>query len=138
MKKRQPTKIEPFPFVHNKSHIYNSLVDGGYGQVNCGWKKFTFELHSNLIHDSIKVDGLTEFDTNLIKLEMSLSNEEAKETILHEIMHCVLEGIGLDERNFGGVQIGTTNEFLVTSISRHMVLLDILNPGLFSLIFSKK
>lgn len=142
MKKRRQQKLDSikdnFPFLNDENHIYNSLVDGNYGVLNVGWEKFTFELHSNLINDSVKVDGLTEFDRKVIRLEMNLSDSDARETLFHEILHCALEGIGLDERNFDGQSISTTNEFLVTSITRNLKIINDLNPGLFCLIFKEK
>lgn len=134
MKKRQP-KTDTFPFVDEDNHIYNQLVNKNYNTINVGWETFTFELHSNLVHDTSKVHGLTEFDKKTIKLEMSLSDEDAREVIFHEVLHCILEGIGLDERNFDNERIFTTNESLVTSISLNLKMIDRLNPGFLSLLF---
>lgn len=129
--KPQP-KTSDFPFLNDTLHIYNLLLD--YPNVNLGWDKFTFEMHSNLKEHGDKVDGVTKFDTKQILLEMNLEDNDARETILHEILHCVLEGMGLDERNFDGETMRVTNEFLVVGLSKQLKMVARLNPGLFKLI----
>jgi hypothetical protein len=123
------------PFLKDKKHIYNKLIDKNIVSVNAGYATFEFELHSNLVHDETKVDGLTEFDTRKIKLETSLSNYDARETIIHEIYHCMLEAAGLDEKNFDGHRMFLTNEQLVVCLSKQTMLIHRLNPGLMSLIY---
>jgi hypothetical protein len=65
---------------------------------------------------------------------MNLEDDDARETILHEILHCILEGMGLDERNFDGETMRITNEFLVVGLSKQIKMVAKLNPGLFKLI----
>jgi hypothetical protein len=130
------TQNSSFPFIKVKSHIYNKLIDKGCNYVNIGWAVMEFELHSALHHGETKVDGLTEFDTKKIKLEMSLSDSDARETIIHEIYHCMLESLGLDERNFDGTRMFLTNEQLVVGLSKQSVILNKLNPGLFALLYN--
>jgi len=125
-----------FPFIKIKSHIYNKLIDKGFASVDLGWAVMEFELHSALHHGETKVDGLTEFDTKKIKLEMSLSDSDARETIIHEIYHCMLEGLGLDERNFDGTRMFLTNEQLVVGLSKQSAIINKLNPGLFLLLYN--
>lgn len=127
--------LKKFPLVDNKNHIYNKLIDNEIFYVDLGWKKFTFELHANLKYNGDGVDGVTHLDTGLIQLEMDLDDDTAKETILHEILHCVLETLGLDERNFPNNTIQVTNEQLTYSLSRGMITVGKLNPGLMELLF---
>jgi len=127
------SKASNFPFLNGR-HIYNLLLD--YPKINLGWDKFTFELHSNLKENGDKVDGVTKFDTKQILLEMNLEDSDAKETVLHEILHCILEGMGLDERNFDGETMRVTNEFLVVGLSKQIKMVAKLNPGLFKLILN--
>lgn len=124
-----------FPFITDKNHIYNQLVDNNFHYVDLGWAKFEFELNYNLKFEQKGVDGLTLFEENKIKLEMDLDDEEARETIFHEIVHCALETAGLDERNFNGEHMTITNEFLVCCLSKQMRVINNLNPGLLGLIF---
>ena len=127
-----PPKVSDFPFMNDNLHIYNLLLD--YPFVYMGWDKFSFEMHSNLKEHGDKVDGVTKFDTKQILLEMNLDDGDARETILHEILHCILEGMGLDERNFDGETMRVTNEFLVVGLSKQIKAVAKLNPGLFKLI----
>lgn len=131
--KAKPTK---FPFMKDKKHVYNKLINKEIGSVNMGWAIFVFELHSDLYCDETKVDGLTEFDSRIIKLEMSLSDIDARETIIHEIYHCMLEGCGLDEKNFDNNRMFVTNEQLVVALSKQTMLIHTLNPNLHITIYA--
>ena len=133
MKKVSPSE---FPFVKSKKHIYNKFIDKEISEVNIGWTSLKFELHADLNQNEAKVDGVTDFDSKKIKLEMSLSDSDARETIIHELYHCMLESVGLDERNFDDSRMFLTNEQLVVSLSRQTMTLNYLNPGLFSLIYN--
>lgn len=129
------SKVPDFPMNEDQDHIYNLLIEQAVGFVDVGYAKFEFELHSNISHDNVKVDGVTLFDERKIKLEMDLSDETARETILHEVIHCVLEGIGFDERHFDSEFIKLTNEQLTTALSLQLILVNRLNPKLFNLLF---
>jgi hypothetical protein len=133
--KKVQTKQNEFPFLVDKKHIYNLLIDKDISSVNVGWDTFIFELHCDLKDGNEKLDGVTEFDNRKIKLEMALNNEDAKETIMHEILHCILAGIGLEERNFDGQSVMTTNEQLASSLSRQLQTLNNLNKGLMRIIY---
>jgi len=126
-----------FPFVADQGHIYNGLTESNFCVVNFGWAKFEFELHSGLVQDEQVCDGVTDFDNKKIKLEMALDDETARETILHEMNHVILSGIGLDEKNFDGCMISTTNEFLADSLAKQFMAIRNLNPGLMELIYEQ-
>ena len=134
MKQTQPAQND-FPFLTDEYHIYRVFEDNQISDVDVGWSKFVFELHADLKHSNQEVDGLTEFDEKKIKLEMSLPDSEARETIMHEIIHVLLEGVGLDERLYDGKFIKTTNENLANTLAKQFRLLDNLNPGLLSLLY---
>lgn len=136
MKKHQQSEEPDFPFIADKNHIYNVLVDQGLSTVELGWKSMEFELHANLKSDGQDVDGVTEFHNEKIKLEMALSDKDARETILHEIMHCVAEKCSLHEDNYHNGMVTTTNEALVNSITREIVTLNFLNPRLLSVLLN--
>lgn len=135
MKKAQQNKREA-PFTTDSNHIYDLLINHGISEVDLGWGKFTFELHANITHDNVECDGLTEFATRTIKLDCFLEDAEARETILHELMHCMAETVGLHERMFNGNSIKTTNEFIVSTMAKQFLLVKKLNPALMSLLFS--
>ena len=79
---------------------------------------------------------MTEFDNRTIKLEMNLSDLDARETIIHEIYHCMLEGCGLDEKNFDNIKMQLTNEQLVVALSKQTMLVHNLNPNLNAIIYA--
>tara|TARA_R100001460_G_scaffold56822_2_gene96566 strand:+ start:1823 stop:2224 length:402 start_codon:yes stop_codon:yes gene_type:complete len=125
-----------FPFIKEKKHLYNKFIDREIGFVDLGWSKFIIELHSDLHDGEQKVDGLCDWDEKKIKLEMNLSDMDARETIIHEIYHCMLESVGLDERNFDNQKMILTNEQLVVSLSKQTMTLHHLNPKLFATIYA--
>ena len=133
MKNSTPTD---FPFIKEKRHIYNKFVDKEIGEVELGWATFTFELHSDLHQDDQKVDGVCCWDERAIKLEMNLSDFDARETIIHEIYHCMLEGVGLDEKNFDQQRMFMSNEQLVVALTKQTMLIQKLNPKLFATIYA--
>ena len=133
MKNNKPSD---FPFIKDKRHVYNKLIDKEIGEVNLGWATFTFELHSDLQQDEQKVDGCCLWDERKIKLEMALDDIDARETIIHEIYHCMLEGAGLDEKNFDSQRMFLTNEQLVVALSKQTMTLHHLNPKLFATIYA--
>ena len=133
MKKlHQPTD---FPMNEDPDHVYNVLIEQGIHRVDVGYASYEFELHANLRHGDQDVDGVTLFDQRKIMLDMSLSDETARETILHEVIHCLLEGLGMDERHFDQEHIKVTNEQLTTSLSLQLITLNRLNPKLISVLF---
>ena len=125
-----------FPFIKEKKHIYNKFIDREIVDVNVGWATFVIELHSDLHQDDQKVDGCCVWDEYKIKLEMNLSDSDARETIIHEIYHCMLEGAGLDEKNFDSQRMFLTNEQLVVALSKQTMTLHNLNPKLFATIYA--
>ena len=131
--KAKPSK---YPFIVDKSHIYNRFIEEGISSINLGWEIFGVELHSELYCEEVKVDGVTEFESHTIKLEMNLSDKDARETIIHEIYHCMLEGCGLDEKNFDGNRMLLTNEQLVVALSKQTLLVHNLNPKLNSTLYA--
>jgi hypothetical protein len=126
-----------YPYLSEPNHIYNKFKNLGIWKVDLGWDSFEFELVPNLTDDGDKLDGLTCFSSRTVKLEMGLSNKDAKETIMHELLHCLLAGMGLEELNFDGERFCVTNEFLVCSLTRQLQTLNNLNPNIMSLIYER-
>lgn len=125
------------PFVREESHIYNKLCNNPQLSVlDFGWKIMTIHIAQNLNLDGVPCDGVTEFDECAIKLDSRLTDLDARETLLHEIMHCFLECIGMHEKNFGNGFISTTNEFLADTLGKQLSQFRRLNPGVFDTIMS--
>ena len=135
MKQVQPVQNEEMPLVKDSGHIYNTISEEGFGILDFGWARFEFELHAGLKYQDHDVDGLTLFDECKIKLEMSLSDSEARETIMHEIFHVMLESVGLDERLYDGEFVKTTNEQLANTLGKQMRQFDRLNPGFLAILY---
>ena len=133
MKNNSPSD---FPFIKDKKHIYNKFIDKEVSRVNVGWAVFSLELHSDLCEGDQKVDGVCDWEEHKIKLEMNLSDSDARETIIHELYHCMLEAAGFDEKNFDQQRMFLTNEQLVVCLSKQTMTLHHLNPKLFSIIYA--
>lgn len=133
---KNQVKNNEFPFIKDNNHIFNILAGEPHlSQIDFGWCCFSLELAHNLMYEGSKCDGLTEFDQKSIKIEIDLDDSTARETIMHEILHVILETIGLTEKNFDGDKVVTTNEFLAHSIAKQLMLIRNLNPGLLDLIY---
>lgn len=133
--KKDQIKQSEFPFLSDEGHIYNKLIDNEVASVDLGWSVFDFEIHANLVCGEKEVDGVTEFDQKKIKFEMSLDDSTARETIIHELFHCMLEGTGMDEYNFDGKTFQISNEAMVVILTRQLAVIHRLNPLLYPLLF---
>jgi hypothetical protein len=122
-----PEPIANYPFISDKSHIYRHLEQDKINKVNFGWKSFSLSLVPNLLDESIKCDGLTNYDDGTIALEINLADERARETLLHECLHCVLKVTGLDHEN---EKITVDNEDLTIRLTTGLLLFKNLNPKL--------
>lgn len=123
-----------FPFTTDPNHVYRQLSEKGISTIDVGHITFQLALVSNLDHDGTSCYGVTDFDDNTIKLDVSMPDIRARETIFHEIFHIVLDNLGLDDINFKNDMISITNEALVVGVSRQFSVLNRLNPGLLSLV----
>lgn len=115
-------------------HIYNRLVQEDITTVDAGYRKFDLKFKRTLKVDNHKAFGSTDWDTGEICLVTNQAHVDARETLLHEIMHVVLENVGLGGHETTGIVTRRTNEEMVTLISRGLLLLMNLNPKLFSII----
>lgn len=138
MKKKPvlPSK-QKIPFIEDKNHIYNILSEQGIHYIDSGWKKFHFELHSCIEANGSQVNGFTRFDECSIALEICLDDQLAREIILHEYLHVMLEMSGLDEANFPSNLITVSNEQLTWNLTRQFILFKNLNPKLHSILFGE-
>lgn len=134
-KNEQQSQELEFPFLKDENHIYRLLEEKGYTGVELGWEHLTFELHANLKDDEKPVDGMCHFGDGKMLLDMGLSDRTARETIIHEIMHCHLESLAFHEANFDGEAFYATNEQFTLSMSRQQLQFNFMNPGLLSLLY---
>lgn len=129
MPKKKTQKSSPI-------HIYDRLPQG----FSYAGAYYRFQLIDGLRDpDNPKVktkyDGLTCFEKNLIYLESKLNPYNARETVLHEVMHVIFEQAGIHERLYPGSKLKVNNEFLVTVITKQLLLFWAYNPELYNAIF---
>jgi hypothetical protein len=117
------------------NHIFNLLQRANITEVDLGYAKYKIIITDNL-GDNLSW-GFTNTGTHTIYLHSAMHNEQAREVLLHEITHCILEVIGYtsndDEKLFED-----TNEDLTTKMSRGLLLVMNLNPILMNLIITSK
>lgn len=97
--------------------------------LNLGFRTFSWETVSGPTEEGQKVWGLTDFDHCRIILDDKMTGDLAEEVIIHEACHAMLGLLGLDDLPIGKVR-EITNEELTTLVSRGILMLFKLNPGL--------
>ena len=114
-------------------HIFQILDDKpSLRQVNAGWAPFTIKIVSGLKSGKQNCWGTCDFDTYEIYIEKKMENEVAKETILHEICHMLLEFCGMGGEGEGENEeyVYASNEKLTITMSRALLMFTRLNPEL--------
>jgi hypothetical protein len=117
--------------MNNETHIYDLLLKFNINKVNLGYATYDLIITDN-IGDNLTW-GFTNTGTHTIYLHSSMKNQQARETLLHEVTHCILEVIGYTS-NDEEKQFQDDNEDMTTKISRGFLLAINLNPTLFSLL----
>ena len=116
-----------------KPHIFEILeAKPELKKVNCGWGEYTIELCTGLKSGSQNCWGTCDFDTYKIQIEKKMEDGPARETILHEICHLLLETFGMGGEGEGENEefIYASNERLTITTSRAIMLFVRLNPQL--------
>ena len=103
-------------------------------EVNAGFRTFRVDIKRVLKEEGQRCFGLTDFDNGVVSLDKDMNPQLARETLLHELTHIVLELCGLGGEETTGIVRETQNEELTTLISRSMLLIMNLNPALFRLL----
>ena len=103
-------------------------------EVNAGFRTFRVDIKRVLKEEGQRCFGLTDFDNGVVSLDKDMNPQLARETVLHELTHIVLELCGLGGDETTGLVREIQNEELTTLVSRTMLLLMNLNPALFRLI----
>ena len=117
----------------NKKHLFDKIKDNPKLQtVDVGWAKFTIRIVKGLKSVKTNCWGTCDFDTYEINLEEKMEDAPARETILHEICHMLLELCGMGGEGEGENEefIYASNEKITITISRALILFARLNPDL--------
>ena len=115
-------------------HILDRLVEEGITEVLVGYRSYRLNIKRGLREASEKCYGSADFDKGIISLEKDMDHETARETLVHELTHIVLELCGLGGNEDTGVVEAHTNEEITTLTSRGWLTLINLNPKLFEII----
>ena len=107
-------------------------------EINAGFRTFRVDIKRVLKEEGQRCFGLTDFDNGVVSLDKDMNPQLAKETVLHELTHIVLELCGLGGDETTDIVRERTNEELTTLVSRGYLLLMNLNPRLFELIVNDK
>ena len=116
------------------NELYKKLKAANITSINAGYRTYSLHIKKGLRQDSTKLYGLTEFDDGKITLEESMDYETARETLLHELTHVVLELGGLGGSEDDDSVLAMKNEEMTTIISRGLLMLMNLNSELFDII----
>lgn len=103
-------------------------------EVNAGFRTFRVDIKRVLKEEGQRCFGLTDFDKGVVSLDKDMNPQLARETVLHELTHIVLELCGLGGDETTGIVRETPNEELTTLVSRSLLLLMNLNPALFRIL----
>jgi hypothetical protein len=114
------------------NHLYELIKSKeSLQQVDVGWATFKIKIVKGLKSEKTNCWGTCDFDTYEIHIEEKMGDAPARETLLHEICHILLDLGGLgggDEESEESVS--TTNEKLTITMSRAMMMFARLNPEL--------
>ena len=107
-------------------HIYDRLADENITSVDLGFAAYELRIMEVLHVDEW---AHTDTDAHEICLRCDLDDGPAREFLMHELTHCVLEVCGYTSQDVDKVH-GDTNEDMTTKLSRGFLLLARLNPEL--------
>ena len=115
-----------------KPHIYDILSEKKLLTINGGWATFDIKIQKGLKSGKQNCWGTCDFDTYEIHVEKKMEDGPARETILHEICHMLLElcGMGGEGEGENEEYVWASNERLTITMSRAFLLFTRLNPEL--------
>lgn len=117
--------------THN---ILDRLKAEGITSINAGYRTFQLDIKANIVVEDDECWGNTCFDKGVIELNKTMGHETARETLIHELTHVVLELSGLGGYNKEGIVAARENEEITILVSRGFLLLMNLNPELFKVL----
>lgn len=101
--------------------------------VNFGWRVFKISFEDLIQNkEGHPLLGEVDFEAGTIKLFGGLKDPMAREVLLHELTHIILETVGLGDDILKGAKLN--NEFTTDQITRGFLILYNLNPKLSRLI----
>jgi len=115
-------------------HIVERLAEESITEVLVGYRSYTLNIKRGLKEANEKCFGSADFDKGIISLEKDMDHKTARETLVHELTHIVLELCGLGGHEETGIVPTHTNEEMTTLISRGWLMLINLNQKLFEII----
>jgi len=107
--------------------------------VEIGWGSFSLKFKRDIANSGDKCMGLTDFDKMEILVDDSATEQVQRLTLIHEIWHVIFSTMGVradDEDN--EVNLNITNEFIVESATRGLLLFKALNPELWDLLYEQE
>ena len=106
---------------------------------NAGWRVYSFKFVKSLKSSGVPCYGEADFDKCIISLDVTVDDDTARHTLLHEICHVLLETMGLGGHHDSKEDwVENTNEYITESMARGMLMLKNMNPKLWSLIFDEQ
>ncbi len=107
--------------------------------VEIGWGSFSLKFKRDIANEGDKCMGLTDFDKMEILVDDSAPEQVQRLTLIHEIWHVIFSTMGLRANDEDAtVDLTTTNEFVVESATRGLLLFRHLNPELWSVLFDEE
>ena len=114
-------------------HIFETIRENPKLQkVDGGWAIFDIKIVKGLKTAKTNCWGTCDFDTYEIHIEEKMEDAPARETILHEICHMLLEfcGMGGDGEGDAEEYVYASNESVTITMSRSIMMFVRLNPEL--------
>tara|TARA_R100001594_G_scaffold123563_1_gene160015 strand:- start:2859 stop:3239 length:381 start_codon:yes stop_codon:yes gene_type:complete len=122
--------------------LLEELRRKGVRHLNVGWAKFTLLSMPYIEVDGHELDGVTDFSEYSITLSEKLNIDASKRTLLHEIWHCILAGMWMEDRGpeYGDAagMVHISNEDLAENITRGTMLFRSLNPQLWEVLLNPR
>ena len=114
----------------NAVHLFEEIRQQGITHVDIGFARYALVIRGDLPNDEW---AHTDTDLHEIALRSDLSDGQAREFLMHELTHCVLEVVGYTGEN-DDATYADTNEDMTIKLSRGFLLLCRLNPRLVQLV----
>lgn len=114
--------------------IIDRLQKEGITEIDAGYRKYKLIFTTAISHNGSACWGLTDFEKGTISLHKNMEHDLAKEILLHEMTHVILELGGLGGNEDDDIVSGQTNEHITIQVSRGFMLLMRLNKQLFDII----
>ena len=105
-------------------------------QINAGWAVFDIIIdHPVMDDEDHKCFAHVDFETHELTIDGTLSDECARQSVLHEVWHILWEGIGYGDLAITEDTVKLNNEHLTESATKGMILFWRLNQKLWHLLW---